>query len=327
MGHARLSVVIPTYNRAQYLPCAVDSVLAQVGVEVEVLIVDDGSTDQTAAVVERSASRWGARVRYLRQDHAERGAARNLGLQEAQGACVAFLDSDDVWRPHHAAVCVSALERNPAAVAAYGECGQIDAEGRVIRPWVRRPTDRRAMFRNLCLKRLILHPTEVIVRRSALEDLAFDPQIPGAEDWLLWVQLACRGALEPVDEPTVWMRVHASGVTFGNPGAFTRSLMDAAERVIATGLPSRVGVSAERIRAINRTHCAYAWYLNGEWPQARQWLAAAFRHHPPVMREPDFWQVAAKLLFGPTVSRRIRVLRQRARGAVVASAHPLCEES
>lgn len=317
MGQSLLSVVIPTYNRAHYLPCAVESVLAQVGIEVEVVIVDDGSTDHTAAVVERHASRWRTRVRYLWQEHAERGTARNLGLRQAQGTCVAFLDSDDIWRPHHATACMTALERNPEAVAAYGECGQIDAEGRVIRPWVRRPTDRRAMFRNLCLKRLILHPTEVIVRRSALEDVAFDPQIPGAEDWLLWVQLACRGVLEPVEEPTVWMRVHSSGVTFGNPHPFTRSLMDAAERVIATGLPSRVGVSAERIRAINRTHCAYAWYLNGEWPQARQWLAAAWHSYPAVVGESDFWQVAAKLLLGPSLSRKIRTVRQRARGAVV----------
>ena len=318
----RVSVVIPTYNRVALLPCAAESVLAQEGVDVELIIVDDGSTDETEAVVSRHMPRWGQRVRYLRREHAERGAARNVGLQMVQGEFVAFLDSDDVWQPHHARTCVAALRRHPEAVAAFGECGQIDVRGRVIRAWVRRPTERRAIARNLCLKRLILHPTDVVVRRQALNGLAFDPEIPGAEDWLLWVQLACRGSWEPVGEPTVWMRVHASGVTFGNPQSFTRSLMEAAERVIATGLPSRVGISSERIRAINRTHCAYAWYLNGRWPQARQWLAAALRRYPWIVREPDCWQVAAKLLLGPSVSQRIRAVRQQGRGAVIASAQP-----
>ena len=322
MSDSVLSVVIPTYNRAAFLPCAVESALGQERANVEVIIVDDGSTDGTAALVARYASRWGSRVRYLYQDHAERSVARNIGLQQAEGEFVAFLDSDDVWQPHHVRSCIELLQRSPEAVAAFGECGQIDASGRVIRGWVARPTARRTLARNLCLKRLILHPTEMVAHRRALDGLAFDPAIPGAEDWLLWVQLACRGILEPVGEPTVWMRVHSSGVTFGNPHAFTRSLMEATERVIATGLPARMGISGERIRAINHTHCAYAWYLNGEWPRARQCLAAAACSYPLVVREPDFWQVAAKLLLGPAVSRRIRVVRQQARGALIASAQP-----
>ncbi len=320
-----ISVVIPTYNRAHHLHCAVESVLAQVGVDVEVIIVDDGSTDGTHALVARQASQWGSRMRSIRQEHAERSVARNVGLREARGNFVAFLDSDDLWRPHHLRACVRALQRCPEAVAAFGECGQIDANGRVIRALVRRPIRRQALPRNLCLKRLILHPTDVVVRRQILGLSPFDPQIPGAEDWLLWVQLACRGPFEPVNEPTVWMRVHTSGVTFGNPQQFTRSLMQAAERVIATRLPQQMGIPAERIRAINRTHCAYAWYLNGDWSQAQQWLSLALRDYPAVIREPDFWQVAAKLLVGPSLSRRIRALRQRGRGTVIAAAQPLQE--
>ena len=82
-----ISVVIPTYNRAHYLPAAVGSALAQEGVEVEVVIVDDGSTDDTAAVVERHRARWGARVACHRQANAERSAARNAGLRRTRGGC------------------------------------------------------------------------------------------------------------------------------------------------------------------------------------------------------------------------------------------------
>jgi len=132
------SVVIPTYNRAGYLPLTVETALAQEGVEVEVVVVDDGSTDDTQAVVERHREAWGGRVRYVWQENAERCVARNHGLRLARGEFVAFLDSDDLWRPNHLSTCVDALVKNPKAAAAYAEHGLIDAEGRVIRARVER---------------------------------------------------------------------------------------------------------------------------------------------------------------------------------------------
>ncbi|ATB45475.1 glycosyltransferase family 2 protein [Corallococcus macrosporus] len=89
------SVVIPTYNRARLLEVALDSVFAQEERDFEVLVVDDGSTDDTLELL----ARYGGRVRVLGQPNAGPGAARNLGIQEARGTYVAFLDSDDVWFP------------------------------------------------------------------------------------------------------------------------------------------------------------------------------------------------------------------------------------
>src|SRR5215212_2148844 len=164
------SVVIPAYNRADYLPGTVASALAQEGAEVEVVVVDDGSTDDTQSVVERHKESWGERVRYVWQENAERCVARNHGLRLARGEFVAFLDSDDLWRPNHLSSCVEALVKNPGAAAAYAEHGLIDAEGRVIRARVERPTyEGDELKRALCLKSLILFPTEVVVRRSALD--------------------------------------------------------------------------------------------------------------------------------------------------------------
>ena len=320
-----LSVIIPTYNRAAFLACAVDSVLAQTGVEVEVIVVDDGSTDSTAAVLERRAARWGQRVRYLRQDHAERGVARNRGLREARGAFVASLDSDDLWRPDHARRCLTVLARNPRAVAAYGDYGQIDQDGRVIRERVVWPLGQgRDFLRDLCLKRLILHPSRVVMRRAALDTDPFDPECPGVEDWRLWLLLADRGVFEPVGNVTVWMRVHAHG-TFSHPQQFTHNLMLAAQRIIATGLPAHVGIPGPRILAINRCHCAYVYYLAGQWSEAGRWLAAAIRHYPPVVKEVDFWQVLARLLLGRSLSKRIRAVRQQGRGAIIPLAQPMME--
>jgi len=318
MTSTLISVVIPTYNRSEYLQQAVESALGQVGVEVEVIVVDDGSTDETAAIVKRNAPKWGERFHYVWQANAERSVARNHGLKYARAEFVAFLDSDDIWRSDHAQKCWHALQEDEAAVAAYGEYGLIAADGSIISDRVARPeTEGPSFRRDLCLKRLILHPTEVLIRRSALDTKeTFDPEIPGAEDWLLWVKLAQRAAFRRVGEPTVWMRVHPKG-TFGNPDKFTQNLLRTAEKVIATGLPEELGISGKRIVAINRIHCAYAHYLSGNRSESSRLLMLALKDYPAVLKEADTWRVVGRLMIGNKLARRIRARRQRGSGVVV----------
>ena len=310
------SVIIPAYNRADYLPATVESALAQEGAEVEVIVVDDGSTDETAAVVERHRGAWGERFRYVRQENAERCVARNHGLRLARGEFVAFLDSDDLWRPNHLRSCVEALRKNPGAAAAYAEHGLVDAEGRVIRASVERGTyEGDAMKRELCLKRLILFPTEVVVRRSALDAAygstgVFDPEAVMLEDWLAWVTLLRAASFVRTGEQTAWHRLHGSN-TWGNPERFARQSVRATEKVIATGLPASLGIRPGRIRAINLTHCAYGYYLSGEWPRARRYMVAAVREYPRVLLESHFWAVTARLCVGRRLSRAVRGARHR----------------
>lgn len=310
------SVIIPTYNRAGFLPLTVETALSQEDVEVEVIVVDDGSTDDTRAVVERHEGAWGERFRYVRQENAERSVARNHGFSLSRGEFVAFLDSDDLWRPHHLSKCVEALLKNPRAAAAYAEHGLIDAEGRVIRARFERPRyvgD--ALKRELCLKQQILFPTEVVVRRSALDATygsaeVFDPEAVMLEDWLAWVTLMLDSDFVGTGEQTAWHRLHG-GNTWGNPEKFARQSVRATEKVIATGLPAALGIPGRRIKAINLTHCAYGFYLAGDWPRARHYLFAAMRENAWVLREAHFWVVAARLCAGRRLSRAIRDARNR----------------
>jgi glycosyltransferase involved in cell wall biosynthesis len=245
-------------------------------------------------------------------------ATRNLGLRHARGEFVAFMDSDDLWRPNHVAACVEALLKEPEAVAAYGEHGLVDAEGRVIEEYVIRPAYEGDEFRRaLCLKRLILHPTEVVVRRSALEAAygsteVFDPEAVMLEEWLVWVTLLRSSDFRRVGRPTVWRRLHPNS-TWGNPDKFARQSVRATEKVIATGLPEALGIPGRRILAVNRTHCAYGYYLAGRFADARRELSAALREYPPVVRERHFWSVAARLCVGKRLSQSIRSARHRGR--------------
>ncbi len=323
MARPSLSVVIPTHNRAQYLADAVDSALSQDGVEVEVIVVDNESTDDTAAIVERRARRWGQRVRYVWQENAERSAARNRGFRHADGEFIAFLDSDDVWRPHHARTCLTALLSKPEAAVAYGEYGLIAADGRVICDQAPRVVSEGEQFRrDLCLKRLIIHPTEAVIRRSMLADEdVFDAESIGGEDWLLWVTLSRRAPFHGVGVPTVWMRVHPHG-TSRDTHKLTSGLLCAADKVVGTGLPQELGIAGSRIRAINRMHCAYAWYLSGQRREASRLLVAAVQEWPGVTREAEFWRVCGRLCVGTHLSRRIRAARQRGRGPAIEVAGP-----
>ncbi len=128
-----VSVLIPTYNRSYCVARAIDSALAQTYPHVEVLVIDDGSTDGTRALIQE---RYGqdARVRYVHRQNGGVSAARNHGLRAARGDYVAFLDSDDVWKPWKLQVQIACLKRLPAAGMIWSDMEAVDPEGRVQSP-------------------------------------------------------------------------------------------------------------------------------------------------------------------------------------------------
>src|SRR5262249_441294 len=121
-----VTVVIPTYNRADLLPDAIESVLAQSYKPIEIIVVDDGSTDDTRAV----ATRFGDRIRYVYQENAERAAARNHGLRLACGDFIAFLDSDDYWDHDKIESDVSVLAEHTGTGVVYSDLEIVDLHGR-----------------------------------------------------------------------------------------------------------------------------------------------------------------------------------------------------
>jgi len=126
-----VSVVVPTYNRVYCLPDTIASVLAQTHGNVELIVVDDGSTDGTEALMRE---RYGSepRLRYLRQDNRGVSAARNKGIDAARGDFIALLDSDDTWLPWKLEVQLACMRRFPSAVMAHTEMEAVDADGRVF---------------------------------------------------------------------------------------------------------------------------------------------------------------------------------------------------
>src|SRR3954471_10822259 len=128
MANLRVSVAIPTYNRASLLPRAVDSVLTQLGPEDELIVVDDGSTDGTGAAL----APWRGRIHYLRLPHGGAGRARNAGWAVARGDLVAFLDSDDEWLPGKLTLQRALLAARPELGFCWTDFASRDADGRTF---------------------------------------------------------------------------------------------------------------------------------------------------------------------------------------------------
>jgi glycosyltransferase involved in cell wall biosynthesis len=130
-----VSIILPTYNRAGFLPQAIESIRAQTWMDWELIIVDDGSTDGTADLIRTLTAQLPQVARYVYQQNQGAYAARNTGLNLARGKYIAFFDSDDSWLPHHLGDCVQALEANPDVDWVYGACRIVDeVTGQVLAP-------------------------------------------------------------------------------------------------------------------------------------------------------------------------------------------------
>jgi len=145
-----VSIILPTYNRASFLPEALSSIRAQTWEDWELIVVDDGSSDGTAEVVRERTAGWSQPVRYVYQENQGVAGARNTGLDLATGRYIAFYDSDDLWLPHHLRRCVEALDAHPQVDWVFGACRIIELEsGRVLAPTTFEVDGRPRPFRRL----------------------------------------------------------------------------------------------------------------------------------------------------------------------------------
>jgi glycosyltransferase involved in cell wall biosynthesis len=194
------TVVIPAYNAPRTIGSAIGSVLGQTRSDLEVVVVDDGSTDSTAEAVERLAVR-DQRVRLLRQRNQGVATARNAGIEAARGVLVSFLDNDDLWLPRYLELMGAALDADPLAGFAYTDGWTLDDASRRIfvestmstaDPPERPPDDAGELLRSLLRRNYVL--SSATVRRSILAEVGgFDPSLTGVDEYDLWLRIAAAG--------------------------------------------------------------------------------------------------------------------------------------
>ncbi|MBI5773426.1 MAG: glycosyltransferase [Verrucomicrobia bacterium] len=206
-----VSVIIPAYNYAHFLPHAVDSALAQDYAPLEIIVVDDGSTDNTPEIT----ARYGGRIRCIRQPNAGLSAARNTGLHAARHPFVAFLDADDVWLPgmvRRTMETFARLEKNFALVGCVSAF--IDAEGRPFEIRKLYPDDDREITVRDILVSTRFAPSSVIARREVFETCGgFDPTLRSSEDRDMWIRVTARHRAFRLGRPLVQIRRHGNNMS------------------------------------------------------------------------------------------------------------------
>lgn len=183
-----VSVIIPCYNHAHYLSDALNSILAQTFVDWEAFVIDDGSTDNTAAVAAKFAD---PRIRYIHQENQGLSAARNNGIAAARGELIALLDADDVWEPTFLRKMVTALRDDTAASAVYCGFRYMDACGELLKQSIMKVVLPDQFRDELLQQGNWLNPCSVVVRASAYREIGpFDETLHACEDLDMWLRLS-----------------------------------------------------------------------------------------------------------------------------------------
>jgi glycosyl transferase family 2 len=275
-----VSVLIPTYERREYVCRAVRSVFAQRYQDWELIVVDDGSTDGTGEALQA----FGPRLRYLWQENRGVAAARNAGLRLARGEIVAFLDSDDRWLPHHLETVVAMLERFPEAVLA-STCPRFHTRER----------ERVAQTRlvdalpTILVSNQVGYLPSIAIRRGALVAIGgFDERLVVGEDSDALVRLAFRGPFSVLSRRTM-LRQHTRG-SLSERGGRSGAFLEAWRLMSAGAARATVEAGSElAVRAAGGVHYAHALaaLVRGDREAARAGLVEACRSWPELSRSPE----------------------------------------
>ena len=276
-----VSVVIPCFNQARFLDDAIQSVASQSDPTAQIVVVDDGSTDDTAMVARRHAG-----VEYLYQRNSGLAAARNAGLRRSAGQYVVFLDADDRLLPGALGAGVVCLEASPDAALAVGRYRHIDAAGTRVSP-DSNPCPDDDLYLNLLRSNCIGMVASVMFRRQAIEQMhGFDSRLRACEDYDLYLRLARQFASSAHQSVVAEYRLHS--------GAMSRD-------------PALMLSTGSTVLKRQRRHARRSSTLRAAWRDGVSWIQRAYgeqlldelRSRPPASLSVRIGRIAIALRYYP----------------------------
>jgi glycosyltransferase involved in cell wall biosynthesis len=227
----KVDVIIPAYNAEKYLATALDSVLAQSFEDWRIVLVDDGSSDATAAVVAPYVERLGSRISFIQQPNLGVSAARNTAIRNSSGEFLALLDADDVWLPDRLLESLKSFDGRPQIGLTYGFNTRIGPDGTVIDTFDRRQRHGEGWIAPyLYMRRIDLPAPTITFRRQCIEEVGvFDETLRVTEDRDLWLRIASRYQVALVPKVLALYRTSPDSATT-DPDRMLRSQLQFIEK-------------------------------------------------------------------------------------------------
>ncbi|MBD2449489.1 glycosyltransferase family 2 protein [Nostoc sp. FACHB-152] len=286
----KISVLIPAYNAMNYLPETIENVLSQTFTDFEVIVVNDGSADETERWVSQIKD---PRVKLITQENQGLAGARNTGIAHAKGEYITFLDADDLWEPTKLEKQLRVMEENPEVALVYTWVAFIDEMGK--------PTGR--VFKNqaegdvwqkLTEHNIVESGSVAMVRRSCFEDIGLFDRNLGSylEDWDMWLRIASRYSFKVVKEPLVYYR-QLSGSASRNWEAMARSFEIVIEKAFSAA-PSELQYLKNR--SYGFANICLAWKAlqsqAQDWKSAANFRAKALAYYPWICFSQEFMRLS-----------------------------------
>ncbi len=287
MTNPTVSVIMAAYNHAGYISQAISSVLAQSRRDLELIVVDDGSTDRTREVV---AGFDDPRVRYIYQENQGQGGARNTGIAHVRGEYVAFLDDDDLWLPDCLETTLTVLQSHPEVGALYAACQVIDDAGDYLPQIMSRVVAPERMYDTL-VEGGWFPPLVVTVRKSVLDDVGpLDPSLRGNDDWELWLRVARRYVFVGIPDVVALYRMHGGGLS-ANTEHMLHDKIKAISRLFGPDEGDPAAWPDVRRRAYGGAYrlTGLAHFESQNVPLGQERLRQALHYYPEYARRLDFF--------------------------------------
>ena len=208
-----ITIIIPTYNRANLLSRAIKSVLNQTFKDFELIVVDDGSTDNTAEVIKKFQEQ-DKRIRYIQHDKNKGTAAtRNIGIKAAKGEYIAFLDSDDEWFPEKLEKQVSLFEHSLRKNLGFVSCNYLEFYSESGREVLYRVPRHKSSLKVLLESNTLCNSSNVMIKKEVFDNVGhFDEKIKIGEDWDMWIRIAQKYNFDFVEEPLFKYYIHQNNI-------------------------------------------------------------------------------------------------------------------
>jgi glycosyltransferase involved in cell wall biosynthesis len=283
-----VSIIIPNYNQTHYISDAIHTALNQTFHSFEIIVVDDGSTDNSHEVV----SRFGNQVRYIYQKNQGLAGARNTGIRAATGDFVGLLDADDTWVPDYLERMIALASQYPLATVYYCSAQCMDTSGRELPQILGGPPVPPDQIYHALLRANFLIPSTILMRRSAvIEAGLFDQNLRSCEDWDLWLRISPGQMIVGTSECLVRYRVHGNSLSTNPSG-----MQQATRKVIEKHFGSDDGLertwTKEKRRAyggVYRYHLLTSVQRQNDWQAAANYLCRALQVDPTLSADLDLF--------------------------------------